>query len=136
MKIELNPSQIGYITELKCKTFLLEQGLTVLIPQGNYQKYDLVLERDGKFHRIQCKHASKEEDSFMVRTNYNIRSSNLKQVYTIDDCDCFMTEFEGEFYIFPVFGTVEAKFWMIDKNHKNSKMAKDFLAKDYLKALF
>ena len=44
--INLNPSQIGLITEYQCQLFLIEHGFNVLVPIGNYQKYDLVIEKD------------------------------------------------------------------------------------------
>ena len=47
--VELNPSQIGDITELKCQAYLIEQGWSVLVPIGNHQKYDLVIEKNNKF---------------------------------------------------------------------------------------
>ena len=66
--MELNPSQIGDITELKCQVFLIEHGWNVLTPVGNHQKYDLVIEKNGKFYKIQVKHAMPEETGFLVRT--------------------------------------------------------------------
>lgn len=135
---ELNPSQIGLITEYKCQLFLIEQGFNVLLPIGNYQKYDLVIEKDNKFYRIQVKHASEKEDSFIVRTKYDVRENGRvrKETYKSEDCDYFMTEFKGIFYMFPVFGTVETKFWLNpSKNYPTSKMAKDFLAEDILTKL-
>ena len=56
--INLNPSQIGLITEYQCQLFLIEHGFNVLVPIGNYQKYDLVIEKDNKFYRIQIKHST------------------------------------------------------------------------------
>lgn len=132
---ELNPSKIGLITELKCITYLLEQGFNVLLPQGNYTKYDLVIEKEGRFYRIQCKHANPEEQSFKVRTWYAIRGSSLKQVYTEKDCDYFMTEYNNQFYIFPIFGTTETKFWLERKSYPNSKFAEDYLADKILRTL-
>ena len=102
MQEELNPSQIGLITEYKCITYLLEQGWNVLVPQGNYTKYDLVIEKNNHFYRIQCKHAISDEESFRVRTWYAIRGSAKKQRYTYEDCDYFMTEYQNQFYIFPI----------------------------------
>ena len=80
----LNPSQIGEITELKCKTFLIEQGWNVLVPVGNYQKYDVVIEKDNKFYRIQIKHATEKEDSFLIRTRFDVRQNGkvIKGLYT------------------------------------------------------
>ena len=136
MSEELNPSKIGMITEYKCMIFLIEQGWNVLVPQGNYTKYDLVIEKDRKFYRIQCKHAAANETGFVVSTKYYIRQTKQKQRYTEDDCDYFMTEFSGKFYLFPIFGTVETKFWTVPpKRNCNCKMAQDFLAENVLQTL-
>lgn len=132
---ELNPSQIGLITELRCISFLLEKGWNVLIPQGNYTKYDLVIEKNNHFYRIQCKHAIPCEDAFRVRTWYSIRGSSVKQKYTLKDCDYFMTEYDNKFYIFPLFNTVETKFWFRESQSKTVKMAKDYLAENILNQL-
>lgn len=135
---ELNPSQIGLITEYKCQLFLIEHGFNVLIPIGNYQKYDLVIEKDNRFYRIQIKHSTEKENSFLVRTRYDIRENGRtkKETYQKEDVDYFMTEFQGIFYMFPVFGTVETKFWLIPpKNSSTSKLAKDFLAENVLMEL-
>ena len=133
--INLNPSQIGLITEYQCQLFLIEHGFNVLIPIGNYQKYDLVIEKDNKFYRIQIKHSTAKENSFLVRTRYDVRDNGRvrKETYKSEDVDYFMTEFNGVFYMFPVFGTSETKFWLTPpKNSSTSKLAKDFLAENVL----
>lgn len=132
---ELNPSQIGLITECKCIAYLLEQGFNVLIPQGNYTKYDLVIELNNNFIRIQCKHANLDEDSFTVRTWYGIRNSSEKQRYTKEDCDYFMTECLGKFYLFPIFGTTQTRFWFRKTLQKTGKQAEDYLAEKILSTL-
>lgn len=45
----------GDIAEAFITARLLELGLTVLKPVGDNARYDLVVERDGTFKRIQCK---------------------------------------------------------------------------------
>ena len=82
--MELNPSQIGQITELQCQQFLISQGWNILIPVGNYQKYDIVIEKNNKFYRIQCKHAIGLETGFKVRTTYDKRNdgSVKKEIYS------------------------------------------------------
>lgn len=137
MQKDLNPSQIGLITEQKCQIFLIEQGWNVLIPVGNYQKYDIVIEKNNKFYRIQCKHAAEQETGFLVRTRYDVRNNGSikKERYAIEDLDYFMTEFKGKYYMFPVFGTLETKFWTVSTTNKTSKLAKDFLAENILQKL-
>ncbi len=50
-----NTTQIGTTTEGVILAALLKAGKTVLIPFGNQQDYDLVMEENGCFFRIQCK---------------------------------------------------------------------------------
>lgn len=139
---DLNPSIIGQITELKCQLFLVEQGFNVLIPMGNHQKYDLVIERNGKFTRIQIKHASVQDEgkSFLIKTQYDVRDITKSQrirheFYTSDDCDYIMTEFNNQFYIFPVFGTAKTKLWLTDVRLKTQRKAQDYLAEKTLQEL-
>lgn len=142
MTRELNPSIIGQITELKSQLFLIEQGFNVLIPMGNHQKYDLVIEKNGQFTRIQVKHSSVQDEgkSFLVKTHYDVRDITKSQrvrheVYTKENCDYIMTEFNGVFYLFPVFGTMETKFWLTDVRLKTQRKAEDYLAEKTLQAL-
>lgn len=142
MERTMNPSQIGLITEYKCQLYLIENGFNVLMPIGNYQKYDLVIEKNGKFTRIQVKHASSQNDgeSFLVRTKYEVRNVDKiqrmeKQKYTKEDTDYFMTEYDNQFYIFPVFDTVETKFWLKEVRNTNQKKASDYLAEKVLQNL-
>lgn len=142
MDKDLNPSIIGQITELKCQLFLIEQGFNVLIPMGNHQKYDLVIERNGKFTRIQVKHASSQDNgnSFLVKTRYDVRDTSKSQrvrhqTYSLEDCDYIMTEFKNQFYIFPVFGTSETKLWLTDVRLKTQRKAEDYLAEKTLQEL-
>lgn len=139
---ELNPSIIGLATELKCQLYLIEQGFNILIPMGNHQKYDIVVEKNGKFTRIQVKHATEKDDgrSFVVKTRYDVRDISKsqrvrKESYTKEDCDYFMTEFNNVFYIFPVFGTTETKFWLSKTISKTQKKAEDYIAEKVLQEL-
>lgn len=137
-EIKLNPSQIGDITELKCQAYLIENGWNVLVPIGNHQKYDLVIEKNGKFYKIQVKHAMPvEETGFLVRTKYEIRENGRtkKITYSAEDVDYFMTEFNNKFYMFPVFGTTEARFWTVATRLSTQKQARDFKAEDILSKL-
>lgn len=140
--VELNPSIIGLTTELKCQLYLVEQGFNVLIPLGNHQKYDIVVEKNGKFTRIQVKHATEKDEgrSFLVKTRYEVRDTSKNQrvrqeSYTKEDCDYFMTEFDNIFYIFPVFETTATKFWLSKTTLKTQKKAEDYVAEKVLQEL-
>lgn len=117
---------------------MIEQGWNVLVPIGNHQKYDLVIEKNNKFYRIQVKHAMAVDDiGFLVRTKYEVRENGKvkKKTYTVEDVDYFMTEFKNKFYMFPVFGTVETKFWTVGTRLSTQRQAKDFKAEDILSIL-
>ena len=137
---EKNPSQIGLEVELKCQCFLVKQGFNVLIPLGNYLKYDLVIEKNNKFYTVQVKHSHQEDvNSFSVNTKYDKRENGrvVKKAYQKDDVDYILTEFNDDFYMFPVFGTTSTKLWL-DKGQKNmptKKYAVDYKAENILKTL-
>lgn len=78
-----------------------------------------------------------EETGFLVRTKYEVRENGKvkKMTYSAKDVDYFMTEFNGKFYMFPVFGTVETKFWTVATRLSTQKQAKDFKAEDILSTL-
>lgn len=133
---EYNTSRIGLIVEEKCIVFLLEQNLPVLKPIGNDLKYDLVFEKDTKFYKVQCKHATKKNRGFVIKTAYSHRNGK-REKYTKKDCDFFMTEVDGKFYLLPVLNTLEKKFWLETPKNKvaTSLKASDFLAEDIIAKL-
>jgi hypothetical protein len=51
----MTPSQVGTVTEARILAALVSRGLNVLVPFGQGLPYDLVVEKDGKFQRVQCK---------------------------------------------------------------------------------
>ena len=55
--------------------------------------------------------------------------------YSVEDVDYCMTEFNSKFYMFPVFGTVETRFWTVGTRFSTQKQAKDFKAEDILSTL-
>jgi len=50
-----NTKSVGDITQSQVMAALLKRGKKVLIPFGDNCRYDLVVEEDGRFTRIQCK---------------------------------------------------------------------------------
>jgi PD-(D/E)XK endonuclease len=53
----VNSKTVGERTEAIVLAELLKAGYVVLLPFGDNQRYDLVIEKDGSFHRVQCKTA-------------------------------------------------------------------------------
>ena len=50
-----NSKSVGDITQSQVMAALLMRGKKVLTPFGDNVRYDLVVEEDGRFTRIQCK---------------------------------------------------------------------------------
>jgi hypothetical protein len=49
-----NSKTVGDITQSQVMAALLKHGTKVLLPFGDNFRYDLVVEEDGQFSRIQC----------------------------------------------------------------------------------
>lgn len=61
----MNSKKIGDITTATILSHLLQKGYFVLLPFGDSLRYDLVVEKDNKFERIQCK-TGRLKDGFIV----------------------------------------------------------------------
>lgn len=134
LSTNLSASQKGEIVELKCKTFLMERGWNVCTPCGNFLKYDLVIEKNGKFHSIQCKKSHPIDGGFFVKTVHDQRVGNktVKVSYDKNDFDYFMTEADGKFYMFPVCDAKKVTFRTSSVNKRSKRLASDYAADTYL----
>ena len=131
----MNTRITGELTELKCQMFCLERGFIVSKPIVDNARYDLLLDYNNKFYRIQIKTSrwmSEEHEGivFNCKSQHSVAGGNKIMKYTPEEIDFFMTEFEGEFYLIPC---EKAKSEMRlrfkpTKNHQDDKatFAKDF----------
>ncbi len=62
-----NPLINGEIAEAAVTLALLQKGKVVLHPHGNGQRYDLVIDDNGQFHRIQVKAGWLANDRTIIR---------------------------------------------------------------------
>ena len=125
----------GELTELKCQMFCLERGFIVSKPIVDNARYDLLLDYNNKFYRIQIKTSrwmSEEHEGivFNCKSQHSIAGGNKIMKYTPEEVDFFMTEFEGEFYLIPcekAKSEIRLRF-KPTKNHQDDKatFAKDF----------
>lgn len=66
----MNPTQIGDISEAQVLGTFIKAGLRVLLPFGNNERYDLVIDRGGgKFQRIQVKTGQCERGGLAFATH-------------------------------------------------------------------
>lgn len=63
-----SPKVDGHITEKIVEAELLRRGYTVLTPSGDNERYDLVVEDDNSFSRIQVKTASVKDGKVIFPT--------------------------------------------------------------------
>lgn len=100
----LNSKQLGNITEVSVILEFLKLGYNVLIPYGDCERYDCVVDINGKLYKIQIK-TSKEEDGKIVFNTASTHYSDGKCIhtsYTKQDIDYFATFYKNKCYLIPV----------------------------------
>ncbi len=88
----MNSKAKGDISEALIFAALVKYGFTVLTPWGDKNRYDLVVDDNGVFIRIQCKTGCIRNGCVNFRT-YSVTTKNgepLKSGYTADEVDLFM----------------------------------------------
>lgn len=140
----MNSKRIGNSTELNCIAYLYDCGCEILLPYGDSQKYDFVIDYNGFLYKIQCKSANPtyredgEIDFITFKTAWESgRKSREKVHYTKKDIDFFATYFNGECYLIPVeetSSTMKTIRFSLPKNGqtKGISFAKDHVGKDVL----
>lgn len=102
----MNSKQKGNITELETMLAFIKLGYNVLTPYGDCERYDFVVDVNGKFVRIQSKTSSSEDEGASFK--FSCRSSNrsegkiIHHQYTNDEIDYFATIFNDKTYLIPV----------------------------------
>ena len=102
----MNTKDIGDITEGIILAELLKSGFTVLLPFGDNNRYDLVVDLDGVFIRIQCKTARLQNGcvSFSNTSVYKGKKGIVKKQYTKNEIDVIMvySKHYDKIYVIPV----------------------------------
>jgi hypothetical protein len=86
-----HPVDVGARTEAIILAELTSRGYRVLLPFGYNQRYDLVLEIDGSFVRVQCK-TGRLRDGCVIFRSQSIRSNTRGSVMRDykDDVELFI----------------------------------------------
>ena len=88
------PQERGDATEAIIRAELVSRGVPVLVPESDNQPYDLVVDADGTFHRLQCKTAYGNEEGVV---QFETRKTRVKSYgYERDD-------YVGEIEFFAVY---------------------------------
>lgn len=104
--------QLGNLTELQCITRFYELGYSVSIPYGDSEKYDMILDINGKLYKLQAKHGKEfyTEDNQLSyiklktswQSGYTKQSKYHTNKYSKNEIDFFVTHFQGKNYLIPV----------------------------------
>ena len=130
----MNSKYTGNITELTVMTSFAKLGYNILIPYGDCERYDFVVDCKGRFIRIQCKTSSGAKDGSSF--NFSGRSSNrsggkiIHHQYTKNEIDYFATSFGEKCYLVPVEECGSTKRLRLFST-KNAQLQGVSWAKDY-----
>ena len=102
----MNSKQKGNITELETMLAFIKLGYNVLTPYGDCERYDYVVDVNGKFIRVQSKtsHTSDNGASFQFsgRSCHRKDGQIVHHQYTNNEIDYFATSFNNKTYLVPV----------------------------------
>jgi PD-(D/E)XK endonuclease len=85
----MNTNIKGNVAELKIQAELANLGVPVLTPVTEHERYDLVVQIEGRFLRIQCKWAPLYRGVVCVRNESNRRAAGgfIRRPYTSSEVD-------------------------------------------------
>lgn len=123
----------GSIAEMAVSLHLMEMGWNILFPFDENNRYDLVIEKEGKFARIQVKYVTPKNGVL----NVNCRSSNNWSVlkYTAKEIDLIAAydSINKSIYFIPVRNVNNSVFKIRINQAKNNQKIGIHPAKDFLK---
>ncbi len=117
-----NLKHFGNIAVIRAMKYFAELGYSVLLPLGDYQKYDLVVEKGERFFRVQCKATR--------RSNVHLTSSGHYGGKYLDAAlnplaiDYLWISFGDRDYLIPVSELKVRKHIGITKKHKQYLVTK------------
>lgn len=102
----MNSKQKGNITELETILAFAKLGYNVLIPYGDCERYDYVVDTKKGFIKIQAKTSKTNDDGasfgFSGRSCHRKNGKIVHHNYTSEEIDYFATSFNGKSYLIPV----------------------------------
>jgi hypothetical protein len=123
----------GDIAELAVAKRLMLEGWQILFPYGEDHRYDLVVEKDGKFIKIQVKYITPKNGAIDI----NCQSSNNWSVlvYNPSEIDVIAAynSTDEEIYFLPASKMHHRSFKLRLEDAKNNQKSKINLAKNFSK---
>ena len=118
----------GILGELEFSLHLIKKGYTVLQPINPNSSYDLVIEKGGKFQRIQVKHLTPRHGLLRVELD---RPKRNTASYRDRDIDAFgvFNPTDKKYYLVPMADiTSKTDFWLRLDKPKNAQVKQVHLA--------
>ncbi len=101
-----NTKALGDVTVGCVMASLLKLDYVVLLPFGDNQRYDLVIDQNGKFSRVQCKTGKLTENKGIIIFNTASYSNGMASYKTFKD-------YRGQADLFGVFCPQNNKTYLI-----------------------
>lgn len=103
----LDTKQRGNVTEVECMLSFLKLGYNVLIPYGDCERYDFVVDINGTLYKVQVKSANENhiDEGYIEFNTSNKTTRNgkfVRHAYDKEQIDYFMTAYKGKCYLVPV----------------------------------
>jgi hypothetical protein len=103
----LNSKQKGNITEIECMLAFLKLGYNVLTPYGDCERYDFVVDIQGRLLKIQVKtssntHINEGYIEFQCANKTTHNGKFVRHTYNKEQIDYFMTFYNEKAYLIPV----------------------------------
>lgn len=128
----MDTQQLGQLGELRAQYDFIKAGWEVSIPIGCSRSYDIVVNKDKTFLKIQVKTAEYIKDGIMI---FYVEKKNKirRKSYSEDDCDYFYLyclEIE-QGYLIPISEVNMSKFILRQNIPKNNQVKGIHFAKDF-----
>ncbi len=121
----------GLLGELEFSLYLIQKGWSVLKPTNQNSRYDVVLEKDGKFKRLQIKYCTPNNGVIRLELDRPKRKTRPYGSSEIDYIAAYNSR-DHKFYLIPISHFRKQKeIWLrIDKprngQNKNIRFASDY----------
>ena len=83
-----NPKEVGEKTEAAILNYFVQRGIPVSVPWGNNQRYDLIIEVNGRLLKAQCKTGSYKKGVVVFSTASHAGGKTRKSY--VGQIDCFL----------------------------------------------
>jgi len=130
-----HPVDVGLRHEALIVSELLRRGLHVLLPHGFNRRYDLVLDLNDRFVRVQCKSGRLANGavSFNTQSTRSNRRSTLRRSY-VGEIEFFMAYCPStdDIYVVPIDDAPLTQMMLRLNPAANNQVSKVHMARDYL----